>query len=172
MAYTPPLRENAPEPLADRQFGNPEPEQVDAAEQERLDRLNPDAPGTLGARHAPAKPFQYYAHGPQDPRVEDGEGGEHGERRRIDPSRRVILALEAVKRLYDDLVPLADKHAFVIGPLIHFGLGFDVFDPISGLVMTAARPHRTDVGEEPILLTAAGVVHAIIAARRHQAARA
>jgi hypothetical protein len=103
--------------------------------------------------------------------------GEAGNLRHPDapdrPSRaspRVRRAHDAVEALRDDLEPLADKHGFVIGPPTHFGMGFDVFDPNSGLVMTAARPHRSDVGEEAVLLSAGAVVQAVIAARRHQAA--
>jgi hypothetical protein len=90
----------------------------------------------------------------------------------IEPSRRVKLAFEAVDKLRSDLVPPADKHGFVVGPPTHFGLGFDIFDPDSGLILTAARPHQTDIGEEPMLLTAAAVVHAVLSARRQQAATA
>jgi hypothetical protein len=88
----------------------------------------------------------------------------------IEPSKRVRTALDKAAKLRDDLEPLAEKHSFVIGHPTHFGLGFDVFDPNSGLVMTAVRPHRSDVGEEAILLSASAVVQAIVAARRHQAA--
>jgi hypothetical protein len=119
------------------------------------DRFSP--PSETGA----AQPFD----GPRD----DADHTDTPERKPIEPSKRVRGAHDAVAKLHDDLVPLAAKHGFIIGEPTHFGLGFDVFDPNSGLVMTAARPHRTDIGEEAILLTASAVVHAIVAARQHQA---
>jgi hypothetical protein len=53
----------------------------------------------------------------------------------------------------------------VVGPLYHFDMAFDVVDMQSGLVMTAARPHRTDVGEELIMRSAQSIINSIILAR-------
>jgi hypothetical protein len=102
-------------------------------------------------------------------RDKDEDHRDH-DREPIVASKRVRIMHDALESLRDDLEAAADKHGFVVGPPTHFGLGFDVFDPNSGLVLTAARPHRSDVGEEAILLTVGGVVGAIIAARRHLAA--
>jgi hypothetical protein len=46
-----------------------------------------------------------------------------------------------------------------------FGLGLDIFDPVSGQIITAARPHRSDIGQPEILLTAAQVGVAVAQAR-------
>jgi hypothetical protein len=57
----------------------------------------------------------------------------------------------------------------VVGEVYDFGLAFDVFDPQSGLVLTAARPHRSDSGREPVMRTPADIAHSIISARQQQA---
>jgi hypothetical protein len=97
---------------------------------------------------------------------------QHGDRKPIEPSRRVRLAIEGVERLHDDLLPLADKFGFVIGEPYAFGMGLDVFDPETGVILTVARPHRRDIGEEPIVMSAPGVVHSITTSRQHQKALA
>lgn len=50
-----------------------------------------------------------------------------------------------------------------------FGLGLEVFDPVSGQIITAARPHRSDLGEEEIHRTADEVAVAIAQARANRA---
>jgi hypothetical protein len=74
----------------------------------------------------------------------------------------------AVAKLHDELTALAAEHAFEVGDVRTFGMEFDVFDPVTGMVMSPARAHRRDVGRTGQLMTAAGVVSDIVAARAHQ----
>lgn len=46
-----------------------------------------------------------------------------------------------------------------------FGLGLDIFDPVSGQIITVFRPQRSDIGQSEIALTAAQVAQAVAAAR-------
>ena len=75
---------------------------------------------------------------------------------------------DAVAALHDDLVALAPEQNFEVGDIHTFGLEFDVFDPVTGMVTSPARAHRRDVGDIGILQTAEAVVSDIISARQHQ----
>jgi hypothetical protein len=57
----------------------------------------------------------------------------------------------------DPPVEVAEAHSF--------GLGVDIFDPVSGQIITAARPQRADIGQSEIFLTAAQVAQAVTGAR-------
>jgi hypothetical protein len=46
-----------------------------------------------------------------------------------------------------------------------FGLGLDIFDPVSGQIITVFRPQRSDIGQSEIALTAPQVAQAVAAAR-------
>jgi len=46
-----------------------------------------------------------------------------------------------------------------------FGLGLEIFDPVSGQIITVARPQRADIGQTEILLNAAQVAQAVNGAR-------
>src|SRR6202051_3438703 len=52
-----------------------------------------------------------------------------------------------------------------IGSPSTFGLELELYDPVSGEIFTLARPHRGDIGQVEVLLTAAQVRHAVAAAR-------
>lgn len=73
----------------------------------------------------------------------------------------------AVMHLYHDLMPLAEKHDFLVSSPKTFGLEIDVFDPHTGVLFSAARPHRRDVGLSAIQLTAAEVLDTVLSVRRH-----
>ena len=76
---------------------------------------------------------------------------------------------EAVAALHDELTALAGEHNFEVGDIHTFGLEFDVFDPVTGMLVSPARAHRRDVGDAGQLLGAAAVVSDIVSARQHQA---
>jgi len=46
-----------------------------------------------------------------------------------------------------------------------FGLGLELFDPVSHQIITVARPHRADIGQSEILLSAPQVAQAVAGAR-------
>lgn len=71
---------------------------------------------------------------------------------------RTVEAIGALK--LEPAVEVAETHSF--------GLGLDVFDPISGEIITVARPSRTDIGQSEVLLTPEQVAHAILAARMNR----
>jgi hypothetical protein len=48
---------------------------------------------------------------------------------------------------------------------ISFGLQVDLFDPVSGHILTLCRPQRADIGQSEILLTAAQVGAAVAGMR-------
>jgi len=77
---------------------------------------------------------------------------------------------DAVAKLHADLTALADEHKFEISKLRTFGLEFDVFDPVTGTLISPARAHRRDVGDLGALMTPEAVISDLAAGRRHQAA--
>ena len=60
----------------------------------------------------------------------------------------------------DPPVELTDAHSF--------GLGLDLFDPVSHQIITVARPQRADIGQSEILLTPAQVAQAVAGARMNR----
>jgi hypothetical protein len=72
---------------------------------------------------------------------------------------------EDVENLAADLGKLDLDPKVVVGEPEVFGLSLDVYDPVSGEVITAARPHRRDVGESGVLLTADQVFAHVASAR-------
>ena len=74
---------------------------------------------------------------------------------------------EAVVKLHNELAPLADPNNFEVGDIHTFGLEFDVFDPVTGTLISAARAHRRDIGDFGILKTVAEVLADINSGRRH-----
>jgi hypothetical protein len=48
---------------------------------------------------------------------------------------------------------------------LSFGLEVDLFDPVSGHILTLCRPHRPDIGESEIRLTAAQVASTVAGLR-------
>ena len=75
---------------------------------------------------------------------------------------------KAVGELHAKLTELASEHEFEVGPMHTFNLEFDVFDPVTGMIMSPARAHRRDIGDAGQLMSAEAVVSDIVAARRHQ----
>lgn len=73
----------------------------------------------------------------------------------------------AVLDLYHALMPLAEKHDFLVSTPKTFGLEIDVFDPHTGVLFSACRPHRRDVGLSAIQLTAGEVLDTVLSVRRH-----
>lgn len=49
-----------------------------------------------------------------------------------------------------------------------FGLGLELFDPVSGQIITVARPARTDLSQSEILLTPMQVAQAVTSARMNR----
>lgn len=74
-----------------------------------------------------------------------------------------------VQKLISDLGKRASEMKFEVGEPYLFGLALDVFDPISLLVLSVARPHRRDLGQEEVLLTADQVATEIASARSYRA---
>jgi hypothetical protein len=70
-----------------------------------------------------------------------------------------------VARLVSDLGNVKLDPPVELGKPDCFGLALDLFDPVSGQVMTLARPARSDNGQSEIMLTAAQVGAAVVNAR-------
>lgn len=70
-----------------------------------------------------------------------------------------------VAKLVEDIGKIKMEPGLEVGEVFMFGLALDVFDPVSGQVITVARPHRSDVGAPEILLTAEQLATAISQAR-------
>jgi hypothetical protein len=83
------------------------------------------------------------------------------------PSFHGLQQREAVAALHEELTAMAGEHHIEVGPLSVFSLAFSVFDPVTGTVLTPARAHRRDTGEEEMLMTAEQVINDIISSRRH-----
>lgn len=66
------------------------------------------------------------------------------------------------KYTFEPAVELGEPHAF--------GLGLELFDPVTGQIITVARPHRSDIGEEEIFRTAEQVAAAVAQGRANRAA--
>jgi hypothetical protein len=77
-----------------------------------------------------------------------------------------MYSKDDVTALVADLGTLKLDPAIESGEAHSFGLGLDVFDPVSGQIMTVARPQRRDIGQSEILMTAAQVA-ATVATARH-----
>ena len=75
---------------------------------------------------------------------------------------------EAVAALHAELSDMAAENNIEVSDLRNFGLEFDVFDPVTGMVVSPARAHRRDVGDAGQLMTADAVISDIISARQHQ----
>ena len=75
---------------------------------------------------------------------------------------------EAVAALHAELSDMAAENNIEVSDLRNFGLEFDVFDPVTGMVISPARAHRRDVGDAGQLMTADAVISDIISARQHQ----
>jgi hypothetical protein len=72
---------------------------------------------------------------------------------------------EAVATLAGALSELALDPPIEIGTPDCFGLALDLYDPLSGQVITVARPARSDIGQGEVLLTPQAAVQAITSAR-------
>ena len=59
----------------------------------------------------------------------------------------------------------ASVGGYEVGAPTHFGLGLEVHDPVAGQIIIVARPHRSDIGQEQILLSPAQVAAAVTSAR-------
>ena len=59
----------------------------------------------------------------------------------------------------------ASVGGYEVGAPTHFGLGLEVHDPVAGQIIIVARPHRSDIGQEQILLSPAQVAAAVSSAR-------
>lgn len=70
-----------------------------------------------------------------------------------------------VAKLLEAIGKLVFDPAIEVGTPDEFGLGVDIFDPVSGQIITVARPHRSDIGQPEILLTAEQVAVAVTQAR-------
>ena len=75
----------------------------------------------------------------------------------------------SVAALHAELEARAEEVQIEVGPIRTFGLEFDVFDPLTGMLISPARAHRRDIGDEGILQTAEAAITDIVSARRHQA---
>lgn len=93
-------------------------------------------------------------------------------RLKVDPTGRVVFSgLDAagkVSELAADLAGPAADLDFVVHEPTDFGLDLEVFDPMTGIVITAAQGARRNLGQPAILLTADAVVAEVVAARTHQ----
>lgn len=58
-----------------------------------------------------------------------------------------------------------DLTGLEIGAPYRFGLSLEIFDPESGAVITACRPHRLENGESEIFLTPTQIAVAVLNAR-------
>ena len=72
---------------------------------------------------------------------------------------------EDVARLVSDLDEQKLDPPVEVGEPRDFGLGLDVFDPVSGEILTLARPHRHDTGQPEIFLSPKQAVQAVLGAR-------
>jgi hypothetical protein len=70
-----------------------------------------------------------------------------------------------VAKLLADIAELKLDPPLEVGQALSFGLEVDLFDPVSGQILTACRPQRTDIGETEIRLTAAQVGSAVAGMR-------
>jgi hypothetical protein len=68
-----------------------------------------------------------------------------------------------------ELGKLATELGFVVGEPHTFGLGLDIFDPVSGHVITVVRPRRRDLGVPEVLLNLDQVRAAVAGARTYRA---
>jgi hypothetical protein len=93
-------------------------------------------------------------------------------RLKVDPTGRVVFSgldmASKVSELAADLVGPAADLDFVVAEPSEFGLDLEVFDPMTGVVVTAAQGARRNLGQPAILLTADAVVAEVVAARTHQ----
>lgn len=93
----------------------------------------------------------------------------------VGPVMHGKLGRDAVKKLADDLKKVAADNNFEVGPITDFGLGLQVFDPQSGAIVVAARPHMRDPapsgarlhgdGQAGGLMTVEQVVAEVVGAR-------
>lgn len=72
---------------------------------------------------------------------------------------------ERVAATLDQINALNIDPAVEVGTPDAFGLGLDIFDPVSGQIITVFRPQRSDIGQSEIALTAAQIAQAVAAAR-------
>jgi hypothetical protein len=81
-----------------------------------------------------------------------------------DDVAKLVVEIEKRKSEPDDVVTV-DLSAVEIGAPSAFGLAVDLYDPVSGQIMTICRPHRTDVAQSEIFLTADQAAVEIMQAR-------
>jgi hypothetical protein len=74
---------------------------------------------------------------------------------------------KAVDQLRSDLSKTAGELGFEVGEPTDFGHSFDVYDPETGLMFSAARADHRDSGMAPVMMTPDEVVTTIVSTRRH-----
>jgi hypothetical protein len=79
-----------------------------------------------------------------------------------------MYSKDYVTALVASLGALTFDPAVEVGSPDAFGLGLDLFDPVSGQIITVARPQRADIGQSEILLTPAQVAQAVNGARMNR----
>jgi hypothetical protein len=67
-----------------------------------------------------------------------------------------------------ELGKVASEMGFVVGEVHTFGLGLDIYDPVSGHIITVVRPRRRDIGVPEIVLNLDQVRAAVAAARTYR----
>jgi hypothetical protein len=95
-------------------------------------------------------------------------------RLKVDPNGTLVYPglaqSEKVADLAADLAGPAADLDFMVGEPSGFGLDLEVYDPRTGLIVTAAHGARRGAGRAAVLMTADEVVAEITAARIHQTA--
>lgn len=69
-----------------------------------------------------------------------------------------MFTKDDVAKLVSDLGERKIDPPLELGEPHSFGLGLDALDPVSGHILTLARPHRADIGQTEILRTVDHVV--------------
>jgi hypothetical protein len=67
-----------------------------------------------------------------------------------------------------DLGKLASELGFTVGAPHTFGLGLDIYDPVSGHIIAVVRPRRRDLGVPEIILNLDQVRAAVAGARTYR----
>lgn len=70
-----------------------------------------------------------------------------------------------VARIAEDIAGRDIEPPIEVGESYDFGLSLDVFDPVSGHIITVARPHRPDIGQTQILRSGEEVARDVAAGR-------
>jgi hypothetical protein len=95
---------------------------------------------------------------------EDAEANRNYVTKTPTPKGKPMFKQDDVKRLVDEFGAIKLDPG-VETEISQFGLSAHLFDPVSGQIITLARPHRADIGQSEIMLTAAQAAGAVASAR-------